>query len=82
MYILNIANTIKKMPVNEISDFICGNYYIQIGFSTEELLFNKTTTTKKDLQLFATELMGKKYLILVMLKNTINHLYERKTQNQ
>ena len=59
MYILNIANTIKKMPVNEISDFICGNYYIQIGFSTEELLFNKTTTTKKDLQLFATELMGK-----------------------
>ena len=40
MYILNIANTIKKMPVNEISDFICGNYYIQIGFSTKKSYYS------------------------------------------
>ena len=40
MDILNIANTIKKMPVNEISDFICGNYYIQIGFSTEKSYYS------------------------------------------
>ena len=58
-YILNIANTIKKMPVNEISDFICGNY-IQIGFFREKSYYSiKQQQQKKGLQLFATELTGK-----------------------
>ena len=60
MYILHIANTIKKMPVNEISDFICGNYYIQIGFFREKSYYSiKQQQQKKGLQLFATELTGK-----------------------
>ena len=32
MYILNITSAIKKMAVNEIRDFIIGNYSKQIGF--------------------------------------------------
>ena len=32
MYTLNIAKAIKKMPINEIRDFIFENYYKQIGF--------------------------------------------------
>ena len=37
---------------------------------------------KKDLQLFATKLTEKKYLILVMVKKNINHFQEKKLQNQ
>ena len=35
MHILNIARVIKKMPVNEIRDFIFENYSKRIGFSKE-----------------------------------------------
>ena len=35
----------------------------------------------KDLFLVAAKSTEKKYLILVMLKNAINHLEERKSQN-
>ena len=37
---------------------------------------------EKALMLLANKLIEKKYIILAMLKNIINHLYERKTQNQ
>ena len=48
------------MPVNEISDFICGNYYIQIGIFREKSYYSiKQQQQKKGLQLFATELTGK-----------------------
>ena len=32
MYILNIASSIKEMPVKEVRDFIFENYYKRIGF--------------------------------------------------
>ena len=40
MYILNIANAMKKMPVNEIRDFIFENYYERIGFSEENSYYS------------------------------------------
>ena len=80
MYILNIASAIKNMPVNEIRDFSFEDYYKQIGFSKENSYYSMRRL-KKNLLLLATKLI-KKYLIVVMLKNTVNHLQERKTQNQ
>ena len=35
MYFLNIASIRKKMPINEIRDFIFENYYKRIRFSKE-----------------------------------------------
>ena len=35
MYILNISRAIKKMPVNNIRDFIFENCYKQTEFSKE-----------------------------------------------
>ena len=32
MYTLNIIKAIKKLSVNDIRDFIFGNYYKGIGF--------------------------------------------------
>ena len=40
MYILNIARAIKKMPVNEIRDFIFEDYYKRIGFSKENSYYS------------------------------------------
>ena len=80
MYILNIASAIKNMSVNEIRDFSFEDYYKQIGFSKENSYYSMRRL-KKNLLLLATKLI-KKYLIVVMLKNTVNHLQERKTQNQ
>ena len=40
MYILNIARAIRKMLVNEISDFIFKNYYKRIGFSKENSYYS------------------------------------------
>ena len=37
---------------------------------------------KNNLHLFETNLTEKKYVILVMLKNTINLVWNEKTQNQ
>ena len=37
---------------------------------------------EKALMLLANKLIEEKYINLAMLKNIINHLYERKTQNQ
>ena len=73
MYILNFASTVKKMSVNEIRYLIFENYYKRVGFSKENShcsinCFKK----KKDLLLLAKKLI-KKCLILVILKNTINH---------
>ena len=68
------------MSVNEIRDFSFEDYYKQIGFSKENSYYSMRRL-KKNLLLLATKLI-KKYLIVVMLKNTVNHLQERKTQNQ
>ena len=59
MDILNIANTIKKMTVNELRDFIFENCYKQIGFARENSYDARKHQKKKDLQLFATKLTEK-----------------------
>ena len=38
MYILNITNAIKTMPINEIDDFIFENYYNQTAFSKKTVI--------------------------------------------
>ena len=40
MYILNIAKAKKKMSVNEIKEFIFGNYYKRIVFSKENSYYS------------------------------------------
>ena len=73
---LCITRAIKKMSANEIRDFIFENYYEQIGFCKENSYHAMKLLKKKDLLLLANKLI-EKYLILVMLKNTINHLSEK-----
>ena len=74
MYILSIAKALKKkMPVNEIGDFIFENCYKRIGFSKENSYNSMKRLKKKGLLLFAIKLI-KKYSILVMLKNGMDYL--------
>ena len=40
MYILNIANDIKKMSINGLRNFIFENYYRQIRFSKENSYYS------------------------------------------
>ena len=47
MYTLNIAKAIKKMSVNEITDFIFENYYKRIRFFKENKFFFNETLEKK-----------------------------------
>ena len=60
------------MSINEIKDFIYENYYKRIVFSKENS-YSVKRLEKKDLLLLTNKLI-EKYLILAMLKNTINHL--------
>ena len=55
------------MNAKEIRDFISENYYKQIRFSKEESI-----VACKQIKM---------YLILVMLKNILNHFQERKIEN-
>ena len=73
MCILNIARAVKKISANEIMDFAFENYYKRIGFSKENSFYSMKRLKKKYLLLLANNLI-EKYLILAMLKNTINHL--------
>ena len=78
-YILIIATVVKKMSLNEIGKFIFEKYYKQIGFSNECSYYSMKYLKKKRLLLLAKKLKYlKKYLILVILKNTINHLYRKR----
>ena len=74
MYTLNIVRAIKKMSVNEIRDFIFENYYKQNGFSKENSYYTLKRLKKKRFTVACKKINRKKYLILIMLKNTINHL--------
>ena len=56
MHIVNIANALKKMTVNEIKDFIYENYCKRIGFSKENCYYLMKQQKKKDLHLFVTKL--------------------------
>ena len=72
MYTLNIAKAIKKMSVNEITDFIFENYYKRIRFFKENSFSSMKHLKRKDLLLLVNKLI-EKYLILVMLNNTMDH---------
>ena len=47
MYILNIANAIKKMTIKELKDLIFENYYRQIGFTKENSYYSIKRQKKK-----------------------------------
>ena len=57
MYIVNIDRAIKKMPVNEIRDFIFENYYKRNGFSKKGNHYSMKHLNKKDLLLLANKLI-------------------------
>ena len=69
-YCLKMKN--KKMPINETKDFIFENYYKRIGFSKESSCYS-IKRLKKDLMLLSNKLI-EKYPILIMKKNSVNHL--------
>ena len=74
MYTLNIARAIKKMSINEIRDFIFESYYKRIGFSKEISYYSMKRLKKKRFIVARKQINRKKYLILVNLKNNMNHL--------
>ena len=47
MYILNIAQAIKKMSVNEIRHFIFENYYKRIAYSKENSYYSMKSLKRK-----------------------------------
>ena len=47
MYTLNIFSALKKMAIKEIKGFTFENYYSQIKFPNEKLLFNETSEEKR-----------------------------------
>ena len=59
MYTLNITKAIKRMSVNDIRDFIYGNYYKRIGFSKEDICGSLKSSKKKDLLLRTNKLTEK-----------------------
>ena len=63
------------MSVDEIRDFIFENYYRRIEFFKENSYYSIKRFQK---QLACKQTNRKKYLILAMLKNTINHLLGKK----
>ena len=72
MYTLNIVRAIKNMSVNEIRCFIFENYYKRIGFSKEGSYYSLKSFKRKNVLFLANKFI-EKYLILVVLKNIINH---------
>ena len=72
MYILNIVRAIEKMSVNEIRHFLFENYYKRVGFSKENSYYSMKHMVKK-INVTCKQINRKKYLILIMLKNTNNH---------
>ena len=60
MYTINVTKAIRKMPVNDMRDFIFENYYKQIGFSKESSYCSLIRLKKKkDLLLLANKLIEK-----------------------
>ena len=61
------------MTVIELKEFIFGNYYKRIRFSKENSYYSLKHQKKKISHCLQLN-QQKKYMILVMLKNTVNHL--------
>ena len=59
MYILNIKDSIKKMAVKIVREFIFENYYNPIGFTKNDSYY-LLKKAKKDLALFTNKLTTKK----------------------
>ena len=59
MYTLNIIKAIRKIPVNDIRDFIIENYYKRIGFSKEDSYYSMKCLKRKYLLLFTNKLIEK-----------------------
>ena len=59
MYTLNIVKAIKKMPGNDIRDFIFENYYKRIGFSKESNYYSKKSLKRKSFLLLSSKLIQK-----------------------
>ena len=81
MYILNIANAIKKMTVKKFRDFAFENYHQRIEFAKENVLFFNKTSEEKDIQLPPTKLTEK----IPDLRDAKEHyqtFLRRKTQNR
>ena len=62
------------MTVIELKEFIFGNYYKRIRFSKENSYYSLKHQKKKKISHCLQLNQQKKYMILVMLKNTVNHL--------
>ena len=72
MYMINIVKAIKKLSINEIINFIFENYYKRIAFFMENS-YCSVKHLKKKIIVARKQINRKKYLILAMLKNTINY---------
>ena len=59
------------MTVKKLNKFIFENYYRQTGSTKKTFIINETSK-EKDLLLLATKLVNK-YLMPVILNNTINY---------
>ena len=59
MYNLNISKAIKKMSVNDMTEFVFENYYKRIGFSKEDSYYSVKRLKRKDLLLLANKLIEK-----------------------
>ena len=66
------------MTIKELRNFIYENYYKWVGFNKENTKYS-FKCHKNDLQPFAIKLT-KKYLILIILKNIINHICWERTK--
>ena len=67
------------MAMKEIKGFVYEKYYRWIIFLTENSYYSMKYQKKKYFLFFANKLI-KKYLILVMLKDTINHFWKIKAK--
>ena len=68
----NIVSAMKKIKIKELRDFTYENYCRQIGFPNKNSFYSMKRQ-KKDLLSFVTKLI-EKYLILVILTNTMNFI--------
>ena len=80
MYILNVARAKKKVPVNEIRDFIFENYYKRTVFY-KEISYYSMKRFKKRLKV-AWKQINRKIPDPYNAMITINHLLQKPQQNQ
>ena len=80
MYILNIADTVTKCQSMNSEILSLKTIMNELDLLKRKVII-QWKVWKKRLAVVCNQINRKKYLIPVMLKNIIIHLYERKTQN-